>query len=91
MSAESIGKTAFLGVAWPREAKPTPPGAAGGTVDQNWAKLGQNLAEGGPAGLYAELKSERQNGNSGYLCLVGSGRALTRQRDSGWRFLMRCC
>ena len=24
-SAESIGKTAFLGVAWPREAKPPPP------------------------------------------------------------------
>ena len=39
MSAESIGQTAFLGVAWPRDAKPTHPGAAGGTVDQkNWAK-----------------------------------------------------
>ena len=38
MSAESIRKTAFLGVAWPRDAKPTPPRAAGGTVDQNWAK-----------------------------------------------------
>ena len=36
--AESIGKTAFLGVAWPREAKPTPPGAAGSTVDKNGPK-----------------------------------------------------
>ena len=38
MSAESIGKTAFLAVAWPREAKPTPPGAAGSALDQNRAK-----------------------------------------------------
>jgi len=38
VSAESIGQTAFLGVAWPGDAKPTHPGAAGGTVDQNWAK-----------------------------------------------------
>ena len=47
VSAESIGQTAFPGVASPRDAKPTHPGAAGGTVDQNWAKTGQNLAEGG--------------------------------------------
>ena len=47
VSAESIGQTAFPGVAPPRDAKPTHTGAAGGTVDQNWAKLGQNLAEGG--------------------------------------------
>ena len=38
VSAESIGQTAFPGVASPRDAKPTYPGAAGGTVDQNWAK-----------------------------------------------------
>jgi DNA-binding NtrC family response regulator len=38
-----VGKTAFLGVAWPRDAKPTPRGAAGSAVGQ---KLGQNLAEG---------------------------------------------
>jgi hypothetical protein len=38
VSAQSIGPTAFMRVAWPREAKPTHPGAAGGTVDQNWAK-----------------------------------------------------
>jgi hypothetical protein len=38
VSAESIGQTAFSGVASPRDAKPTHPGAAGGTVDQNWAK-----------------------------------------------------
>jgi hypothetical protein len=43
VSAKSVGKTAFLGVAWPRDAKPTPPGAAGSAVGQ---KLGQNLAEG---------------------------------------------
>jgi hypothetical protein len=42
--------------------KPTP-GAAGGTVDQNWGKVGQNLAEAGRL-VYMELKSERQNGNS---------------------------
>jgi hypothetical protein len=47
VSAELIGPTGFLGVAWPRDAKPTHPGAAGDTMDQNWAKLGQNLAEGG--------------------------------------------
>ena len=47
VSAESIGQTAFPGVAPPRDANPTHPGAAGGTVDQNWAKLGQNLAKGG--------------------------------------------
>ena len=38
MSAQSIGQTAFPGVAWRRDAKPTHPGAAGGTVGQNWAK-----------------------------------------------------
>jgi hypothetical protein len=47
VSAESIGQTAFLGVAWPRDAKPTHPSAAGGTVGQNWAKVGQKLAEAG--------------------------------------------
>ena len=26
------------GVAWPRDAKPTPPGAVGSAVDQNGAK-----------------------------------------------------
>ena len=35
---KSIGKTAFLGLTWPRDAKPTPPGAAGSAVDQNRAK-----------------------------------------------------
>ena len=39
MSAESIGQTAFPGVAWPRDAKPTHPGAAGSTVGQNRAKI----------------------------------------------------
>jgi hypothetical protein len=38
VSVESIGQTAFLAVAWPREAKPTPPGAAENTVGQNRAK-----------------------------------------------------
>src|SRR5215472_17772571 len=33
-----LEKRHFWGVAWPRDAKPTHPGAAGGTVDQNWAK-----------------------------------------------------
>jgi hypothetical protein len=61
VSAESIGQTAFLGVAWPQDAKPTHPGAAGGTVDPNWAKTLPREA----GCLYAELKSERQNGNSG--------------------------
>ena len=61
VSAESIGKTAFLGVAWPRDAKPTPPGAAGSTVDQNWAKTLPREA----VWSKAELKSESQNGNSG--------------------------
>ena len=38
VSAQSIGPTAFMRVAWPGDAKPTHRGAAGGTVDQNWAK-----------------------------------------------------
>ena len=38
MSAESIGQTTFLVVAWPRDAKPTYPGAAGGTVGQTGPK-----------------------------------------------------
>ena len=38
MSAELIEQTAFLGVAWPRDAKPTLPAPLGSTVDQNWAK-----------------------------------------------------
>jgi hypothetical protein len=38
VSARSIGQTALLWVAWLRDAKPTHPGAAVGTVDQNWAK-----------------------------------------------------
>src|SRR5271167_4300515 len=48
VSAESIGKTAFLGVAWPRDAKPIPSGAAGNTVDQNRLKP----CRGKPFGLY---------------------------------------
>jgi hypothetical protein len=36
--AESIGKTVFLRVAWPRDAKPIPHGAAGNIVRQNRAK-----------------------------------------------------
>jgi PPOX class probable F420-dependent enzyme len=38
VSAESIGQPAFLGVAWPRDGKPILPGAAGSTLEQNWAK-----------------------------------------------------
>jgi hypothetical protein len=38
VSAKSMGKTAFLGVEWPRDAKPTHPGAAGSAVDQNCDK-----------------------------------------------------
>jgi hypothetical protein len=61
VSAKSIGKTAFLGVAWPREAKPTHPGAAGGIVEQNWAKSLPREA----GWSKAEFKSGRQNGDSG--------------------------
>ncbi len=61
MSAQSIGPTAFMGVAWPRDAKPTHPGAAGGTVDQNWAKTLPSEA----VWSMRKLKSESQNGNSG--------------------------
>jgi len=60
VSAESIGKTAFLGVAWPRDAKPTPPGAAGNTVGQNRAKALPSEAVWSNG-----LESESQNGNSG--------------------------
>ena len=61
MSAKSIGKTPFLGVAWPRDAKPTPPGAAGSAVGQNGAKTLPREA----VWSNAKLKSESQNGNSG--------------------------
>ena len=44
MSPESIGKTAFLRVAWPRGAKLSPVGTAGATVGQNQAKLLPNEA-----------------------------------------------
>jgi len=51
VSAESIGKTAFPGVALARDAKPLCPGATGKTVvDQSWPDL---AAEGRPA--YTEL------------------------------------
>ena len=51
------------GAAPPRDAKPTHRRGLA-AVDQNWAKLGQNLANR-PVGSNAELKSERQNGNFG--------------------------
>src|SRR5258708_38150028 len=38
VSAESIGQTAFLVVAWPRDAKPTHPGAGWRHRGPNWAK-----------------------------------------------------
>ncbi len=38
VSAESIGKTAFLGVAWPRDAKLISPGAAGSLHGPNRGK-----------------------------------------------------
>jgi hypothetical protein len=44
VSPESIGKTAFLGVAWPRGAKLSPAGTGGATVGQNQAKLLPNEA-----------------------------------------------
>jgi hypothetical protein len=44
VSPESIGKTAFLRVAWPRGAKLSPVGTAGATVGQNQAKLLPNEA-----------------------------------------------
>lgn len=58
----SIGQLAFLGVAWPRDGKPTRPRAAGGSVNQTGPRL---LPREGARLYDAELKSERQNGNSG--------------------------
>jgi hypothetical protein len=63
VSAESIGQAAFPGAAPPRDAKPTHPGAGWSTVDQNWAKLGQNLAErsvGSKCGEIGEAKRKFQ-------------------------------
>jgi hypothetical protein len=53
-------KGSFPGVACPPKVKPARPGTAGNTVDQNWAKP----CRGRQFGLYDELKSESQNGNS---------------------------
>jgi hypothetical protein len=39
VSVESIGQTAFAGVAWPQDAKPTPPEAAGSTMVPTRAKI----------------------------------------------------
>jgi hypothetical protein len=44
VSVESIRQTAFTGVAWPQDAKPTPPEAAGSTVVPNRAKILQKEA-----------------------------------------------
>jgi hypothetical protein len=59
VSAESIGKTAFPGVALARDAKPLSPGAAGKTVDQNWPDLaaGGRLAYTGVANGDSKRKS----------------------------------
>jgi len=61
VSAESIGKTAFLGVAWLRDAKLTPADDAGSTVGQNRDKALPSEA----VWSMRKLKSESQNGNSG--------------------------
>lgn len=61
VSADAPRKRVFRGVAWLRDAKPTHPGAAGGAVGQT----GPKPCRGRPVGLYGELKSEGQNGNSG--------------------------
>jgi hypothetical protein len=60
VSAESIGKTAFPGVALARDAKPLSPGTAGKTVDQSWPDL---AAGGRPAYTrpIQELQIETQN------------------------------
>jgi hypothetical protein len=44
VSAKSIGKTSFLGVAWPPDAKLTAIRIAGNSVGQNRAKLLPNEA-----------------------------------------------
>ncbi len=47
MSAQSIGKTAFLGVAWPRDAKPTIPAR----LAAPWTKTGPKACRGRLFGL----------------------------------------
>ena len=49
-----LDKRHFRGLAWPQDAKPAPPGAAGSTV----AKTGLNLAGGGRLVYRAELEPE---------------------------------
>ena len=66
------GRRSVCGIDWTaafpglrrRETLNRPIGAGWRPVDQNWAKLGQNLANR-PVGSNAELKSERQNGHFG--------------------------
>ncbi len=56
MSAESSEKMISPAVADPPDVKPSPPGAAGNTVDQNRLKP----CQGGRLGLQSELESERK-------------------------------
>jgi hypothetical protein len=58
LSAESIGKMAFPGVALARDAKPVSPGAAGKIVDQR--TLQREAVR-----PIRELQLETQNGNPG--------------------------
>jgi hypothetical protein len=61
VSAKSIGKMAFLGVAWPRDAKPTLPARLAAPWAKNWAKTLPREAVWSISGV----ESESQNGNSG--------------------------
>jgi len=58
VSAESIGETAFLVVAWPRGAKLSSAGTAPATVGQNRAKTSRREATWSKR----RVKSESQNG-----------------------------
>ncbi len=71
-------KGSFQGVACPPEAKPAPPGVAGNTVDQNRAKP----CRGKLFGLYDELESERQNGNSGLNKAWGNNTQGNRRKKT---------
>ncbi len=87
VSVESIGQTAVAGIAWPRDAKSTPPEPAGSTVAQNrtktlrreavWSKTRVEIGESKREFRINEIGD--QNGNSG-LAKSGCGGNLSEAR-----------
>jgi hypothetical protein len=73
------GKDSFPGVAYPTDAKPAPPGAAGKAVDGNWPETLLREA----VGPISVPESETQNGNPGLVSSAHDVQPDSGQRDCG--------